>query len=73
MSPLVCLWCTAGAHSHCLGPACDCEHVQERDIHPERRRALRAGAEPQDARELEFQVAYNTHQEVRRAADERRS
>jgi hypothetical protein len=71
--PFVCVWCAGGAHSHCLGPACECVHVQESLIPPERRRELRTGAEPRDARELEFQVVYRTHQEVRRAADQHRA
>jgi hypothetical protein len=70
---VICVWCQGGAHSHCLGPACSCVHVQAAQIGPERRRALRGGADPRDARETEFRLAYNTHQEARRAADERRA
>lgn len=70
---MICTWCRGGAHSHCLGPACQCVHVQETLIAPERRRELRNGAQPTSTREAEFQVTYRIHQEARRAADQRRA
>jgi hypothetical protein len=71
--PFVCVWCEAGAHTHCLGPICQCLHSQEGWIPPDRRTALRAGESPRDDRETEYQLAYRSHLEDRRAADQRRT
>jgi hypothetical protein len=71
--PFICIWCANGAHSCCLETVCECVHVQESLIVPERRRALRSGAQPRNDRETAFQAAYRAHQEVRRAASERRA
>lgn len=71
--PFVCVRCTIGEHSNCLGPGCECLEAHEGWVSPSRRQALRAGAEPQNEDEAELQTSYREHQEDRRAADARRS
>lgn len=71
--PWICDFCTAGAHADCFSRAwCACVHAQARWLLPERRAALRAGAEPRDDFERDYQEAYRAHQDEREAADARR-
>lgn len=70
--PYVCVRCTIGDHTECLGPVCECLHAHGGWIQPGRRKALREGSEPQTDQETEYRIAYRAHLEDRRAADQRR-
>jgi hypothetical protein len=71
--PWVCVYCQGGAHTHCLGPVCECLHEKEAWLTPTRRAQLRTGVIPANARETEFQTAYFAHRADRAAAEERRA
>lgn len=71
--PWVCAACQHGCHDRCISrTACECVHVRETWLTPERRAELRAGQLPRTSEETSFQDAFFAHQADRAGADERR-